>query len=127
MAAIMSEKDLENRILDWLNSLDKCFAFKINTTGVYDPKKKVFRKNNGKHLHNGTSDIIGEIDGRFFAIEVKYGYNKPSENQIKFIERIKDNGGVSFWTNDFEKCKIAFFKYFPNVRTKGELLFEEIL
>ena len=121
------EKDLEHRILDWLNSLLKCFAFKINTTGVYDAKRKVWRKNNSKHIHKGTPDILGEIDGRFFAIEVKAGYNKPSQDQVKFLDRIQKNGGVSFWTNDFEKCKITFLKYFPNSKDKEKPLFTEIL
>lgn len=121
------EKLLEHRILDWLNSLKKCFAFKVNNMGVFDNKKKVWRKNNSKHIHKGTPDIIGEINGKFFTIEVKAGYNKPSPHQIKFLERIKETGGVSFWTNDFEKCKTTFLNYFPEAKLKVEPLFDEIL
>ena len=117
----LSEKQLENIILDWLNTMRNCFAFKINTTGVYDPRKKVFRKNNGKHIHRGTCDILGEYDGKFFGIEVKAGYNKPSDDQIIFMNLIKRGGGVAFWTNDFDKCKEAFAVHFP------ESVFNEIL
>ena len=121
------EKLLENRILDWLNSLADCFAFKVNTTGIYDAKRKVWRKINGKHIHRGTCDIFGVIDKQFFGIEVKAGYNKPSPDQTKFMERIKLANGVTFWTNDFEKCKSTFIKHFPKSRHKDELLFSEIL
>ena len=121
------EKLLETRILDWLNSLSECFAFKINTTGIYDAKRKVWRKNNGRHIHNGTCDIFGVIDKQFFGIEVKAGYNKPSADQIKFMGRIKLANGITFWTNDFQKCKIAFLKHFPDAKSKDDLLFSEIL
>lgn len=125
------EKELENRILDWLNSIEECFAFKVNTTGIFDPKKRVFRKNKNPHIHNGTADILGELRGKFFAIEVKAGYGKPSENQKIFLSRIKENGGISFWTNDFEDCKIKFITNMGNIAYKAldgeKLLFDEVL
>jgi len=120
------EKELETRILDWLNSIEDCFAFKVNNTGIFDTKKKVFRKNKNPHIHNGISDILINYQGRFGAIEVKAGYNKPSINQTKFMSRIIDNGGFSFWTNDFELCKAKFLKLFPKLKYKEQPLFNEV-
>ena len=126
------EKEIEYLILDWLNSIVGCFAFKINTTGIYDPTKRTFRKNMNPHVHRGTCDIIGEYKGRFFAIEVKAGYQKPNDNQHLFMRRIRANGGIAFWINDFEKCKKEFIAHFQDIRFERdecghEILFNEVL
>jgi len=121
------EKKIESAILDWLNLIDGCFAIKINTMGVFDPKRKVWRKNTNPHIHNGTSDILACYRSRFCAIEVKAGSNKPSENQRIFLERIKKNGGVSFCTNSLEHCKKTFSNHFPDFRFKNEPLFTELI
>ena len=113
--AIMAtpEKLIENSILDNLNIIPECFAFKVNTTGVYDPRKRVFRKNNNPHIHNGTSDILGTYKGRFFAIEVKAGYAKPSDKQKLFLKRIEQNGGIAFWANSLDLALEKFKEAFP--------------
>jgi hypothetical protein len=119
------EKILENRILEWLNSVEHCFAFKINNVGIYDAKRKTWRKNNNPHIHNGISDILFCYQGTFGAIEVKAGYNKPSPSQKKYLQRILDNGGVSWWTNNFDECKKEFIRTFPKLRYKNKPLFDE--
>jgi len=113
--AIMAtpEKLIENSILDNLNIIPECFAFKVNTTGVYDARKRVFRKNNNPHIHNGTSDILGTYKGRFFAIEVKAGYAKPSDKQKLFLKRIEQNGGAAFWANSLDLALEKFKEAFP--------------
>jgi len=75
---------------------------------------KVFCANSGKvRVDNrffsgtpaGTSDIIGcAPDGRFVAIECKYGDNKPTAIQLRFIEEMADRGAIAFWTNSTEDC-----------------------
>ena len=121
------EKILETRILNWLNSLSDVFAFKINNNAVYDLKRKTFRKNNNPHIHNGIHDIIGLNKGRFFSIEVKIGYNKPTIVQNKFLKRVLGCDGVSFWTNNFEDCKKQFIRYFGTPKYKDkDVLFEEV-
>lgn len=107
------EKLIETSILDNLNIIPECFAFKVNTTGVYDPRKRVFRKNNNPHIHNGTSDILGTYKGRFFAIEVKAGYAKPSDKQKLFLKRIEQNGGVALWANSLDLALEKFKEAFP--------------
>lgn len=98
----MNEKIVETSILDYLK-FKGIFCFKVNTTGVYDPKKKMFRKNQNKHIINGVSDILGILpNGTFLAIEVKTdktlltSKTYPSQEQKQFIENISNNRGIAF-------------------------------
>jgi len=126
-ARLGPEKIIENQILDWLNLIEGCFAFKVNNVGIYDTKKKVHRKNHNSHVHNGISDILFCYKGRFGSIEVKAGYNKPTENQLTWLKNIDNHGGVSWWTNDLTQCKKIFAGLFPNFQYTEPPLFEEIL
>lgn len=87
------EKVIENQILDYLK-IKKIFAFKVNKTGIYDPKKKTFRLNRGRHNMNGISDIIAVVEGRFVAIEVKTKTGRVSEHQKTFLANVREKGGV---------------------------------
>ena len=48
----------------------------------------------------GTADIIGCYKGRYFAIEAKVGKNKPTVDQERFLEDVRQAGGIGFaaWT-----------------------------
>ena len=91
----ISEKSIESDILDWLNQQKHCFAFKINTTGVYDPTQQVFRKL-GKFTLKGTSDVLGIWRGKPLAIEVKKPGGKLTLEQKAFIDKYKKQDGVAF-------------------------------
>jgi hypothetical protein len=92
------EKPIENAILEYLKQIG-IFAWKNQSTGMWDPTKKLYRKSWNKNHINGVSDILGILpDGRFLAIEVKTPKpNKtyPSKNQREFIERITHSGGMA--------------------------------
>lgn len=91
----MSEKILQNSILMYLN-LSGIFCWQTDSTGLYDPIKKTFRSR-GKFKIKGVSDILGILpDGRFLAIEVKYGKNKTTPEQKDFINKIIDRNGIAF-------------------------------
>ena len=91
----LTEKEIENAILDYLTLLPGIY-FKHNSVGIYDPIKKVHRRP-GKHHRNGVSDILGcDGSGNFVAIEVKTKKGRLSENQKQFIEDINNNGGIAF-------------------------------
>jgi hypothetical protein len=91
-----SEKAIETAILTFLNYLPKCYAWKNNSTGIYDTKAGTYRKNRNKHVINGVSDIIGIYRGRPLFIEVKRPCNKKRpDEQVNFIERIKGMGGIA--------------------------------
>jgi len=66
---------------------------------------KVMRAN-----ENGCPDLLCCLNnGKFIAIEVKTGYNKPSEWQKKHINKINDIGGLAIcaWSLDEVKSFVT--------------------
>jgi hypothetical protein len=109
---------IENQILTYLAN-KKIFAWKNQSQGTFDPRKGVFRKSRNVHHINGVSDILGIIDGKLLAIEVKKPYisrktlqikyrtqeeleKLASEDQIRFINRVKSLGGIAFLADSIE-------------------------
>jgi hypothetical protein len=45
-------------------------------------------------LAKGASDLIGIVDGRFLALEVKVPGETPTDDQQRFIDAINRLGGV---------------------------------
>lgn len=44
----------------------------------------------------GSSDILGLTpDGRFLAVEIKFGDDEMSDDQIEFFRQVKKRGGVA--------------------------------
>ncbi len=94
-----TEKQIENDILDYLSTVPNCFCWKNQNIGVFDPKAKVFRKNHSKHQMKGISDILGVINGKMVAIEIKKPKTEmaaktyPTRAQKDFLAKVRDNGG----------------------------------
>lgn len=59
---------------------------------------------------SGISDIIGIYAGRFIAIELKVGYNKPTALQSLFIAVINKCGGVAGVAWNWGEVKSILFK-----------------
>tara|TARA_B100000809_G_C14792398_1_gene407135 strand:+ start:26 stop:367 length:342 start_codon:yes stop_codon:yes gene_type:complete len=97
-----SEKEIENSILDYLQT-QKGFFWKNNTVGVYDPVKKTFRRPT-KYCINGVADILGVIppDGKLVAIEVKSKKGRVSKNQEAFLLRVRMQNGKAFIARSIE-------------------------
>ena len=89
----MTEKQIENQILHFLNLQPKTFAWKNNSVGIFDPVNKNFRKK-GRFNINGVSDILGVTDRQFFVIEVKDPKRKMnvSDEQKAFLRKISGLG-----------------------------------
>lgn len=110
------EKQVENSILEYLRM--RCiFSWKNQSVGIYDPTKKLFRKNKNPFVINGTSDIIGILpNGRFLAIEVKTDNTRfskksyPTDSQKFFIANITANGGLAFVARSVDDVKAEFKK-----------------
>jgi Holliday junction resolvase len=108
----MTEKQIENQILSFLNKKG-FFVFKVQSTGIFDPTKGIYRKSFNPHHIKGVSDIIGIYNGVFIAIEVKKPYISKRTNTIKhrtqeelsklasedqrfFISKVRKNNGIAF-------------------------------
>lgn len=87
------ETDLVRACLELL-ALRGIMAWRNNSSGVFDPVRKVFRTFQGM---KGTSDILGLMNtsGRLIAVECKVGKNKPSPDQTAFLEAVRQRGGVA--------------------------------
>ena len=94
----VSENSIQNSILLYLNSIPKCFAWRNNSVGIYDPQKKVYRKKVGRFDINGVSDIICIYNGHTLFIEVKTpnNKNKLSIAQKEFMTKVTRCGGIAY-------------------------------
>ena len=96
------EKVVENAILHYL-WYRKIFAWKVQTVGLYDAKKGVYRRSANPFHLKGVADIMGVIPGgRALAIEAKSAVGRPSPEQILFIEKINASGGLAFIARSVE-------------------------
>lgn len=85
-----------------------------NSVGVFDPRKRIFRKPSLKYSIKGVSDILGIWKGRPLAIEVKSKTGRPSPDQIEFINKFKDKGGIAFIARSIEDCEKALHEQETN-------------
>lgn len=86
----MQEKVLVRKILQYLNSLPNCFAWK-SWGGMYSVA--------------GIPDVICCYFGYFIAFEVKVGKNKPTKLQEKTIDQIKNAGGKAYVVYSLDEVK----------------------
>ena len=98
----LSEKEIENQILHYLSYQKDVYAWKNQTTGIFDPKMGYFRRNNNKFHIKGVSDILGIAYGKMIPIEVKSKKGRSSPEQTSFIERINSYGGYAIIAKDLE-------------------------
>lgn len=108
-----SEKNIENDILIFLSKIG-IMAWKNQSIGVWDAKKKVFRKSNNKFHIKGTADILGIFQGRFLAIEVKTKKGVLSPDQKLFLNRINEEGGIAFVGTSVEQVARELLQDFPD-------------
>jgi len=91
----LKEKDIEKLILEWLNLLPGCKAWKNKSMGTYDPVRKCFRANHSKFSEKGSSDIIGIWQGKMLCIEVKTKRGTLRPEQKEFLETMGKLGAIS--------------------------------
>jgi len=90
-----NETALINQILKLLKFKYNITAWRNHSVGIYDAARKVFRK---PHTRRGTSDILGLLptNGKLLAIEAKVHPNKPTIDQLLFIQDVKNSHGIGF-------------------------------
>lgn len=96
-----ASNDLTKAIIKYLN-IAGFLTWRNNTAGVYDPNRKVFRRNAA--LKKGVSDILGVIpgSGRLLAIEVKIGADKLSQDQYIFLNDVRERNGSAFVAKTYD-------------------------
>ena len=106
----LTEKEVENSILQYLSLLKNCMAWKNQSIGIYDPIKKIFRRSNNKYHINGVSDILGIYKGRALAIEVKSKTGRATEAQVEFLTQFEAMGGVAILARSVADVVVALGK-----------------
>lgn len=76
----MLEKDIVNKIMKYLKTVPRCFAWK---------------EHGGMYGTAGIPDIIACVGGRFYAFEVKTENGKPTALQKAMINKIIFAGGTA--------------------------------
>lgn len=78
----MKEKEFEDRIVKpFLKSLEKCWYFKVHGGSMFQKA--------------GIPDIVGVVNGKFIALELKAENGRPSELQIRNVNLINKAGGYA--------------------------------
>lgn len=86
----MKEALIQKKIIAYLKTVQSGFFFKV-------PQ--------GKYSLVGISDIIGVWTGRFCAIEVKAEGGVMTPLQQRFIELVKQHGGLGICVHSVEEVK----------------------
>lgn len=101
----LTEKVIQNQILNWLFLQPDCFAWQNDSVGIFDPQKKIFRKRKGKYFIKGVSDILGIYRGKPLAIEVKRPGKKATTDQVEFLGNFIKHGGIAFVATSVEEVE----------------------
>ena len=105
----MNEKELENLILEYCSNIKNVFAWKNQTTGIFDTNKKTFRKIN-KYQINGVSDIILFMTEQVFFIEIKAPLKTGEPRTKEKLYKLLRQSQVEFMNkcNQFEITYLVF-------------------
>jgi hypothetical protein len=87
----VKETDVLREIILYLR-YQHLFFFRVNTTGTFDPVRKIFLK--PYNLTPGTSDLFVLKSSHLYAIEAKSAKGKQSPEQVEFQKRVEANGGT---------------------------------
>jgi hypothetical protein len=91
------EQSIQSAILALLRAKN-IFCYKHQNAGIY---------RDGRYIPShtrGVSDIIGVLPGgRFLAIEVKRPGGKPTPEQLDFIDRVNEAGGLAFVAHSIDE------------------------
>lgn len=100
----MTQANLLKRLI--ISDLNNCghLAWNNNTVGVYDPKRKIYRKNKDRSAI-GSGDIIACINGKYVEIEIKIGRDKQSPAQQMHETRVLKAGGRYVIVKSYEDYK----------------------
>lgn len=111
------EKPIENAILNFLEFVG-FFPWKNNTIGVWDAKRKIYRKPNNKFHRQGVPDIMFVYRGRLIAIEVKAPKGTLRPEQRVFLAKLNDEGAYAFVSRSVQQTVTELSKIMTNPEDK---------
>lgn len=98
----MTEANLLKRLIIGELNARGHIAWNNNTMGVWDPQKRLFRKNTDRSAI-GTADVICCLKGgSYLELEIKVGRDKQSTSQGIHERQVKQTGGRYFIVKNFE-------------------------
>jgi hypothetical protein len=80
-----NERDVKEVVKQILKEVPNCWWFMPPANGL------------GR---SGIPDFVGHVDGHFFAVETKFGKGKPTANQEREINMIRETNGVVWIVNE---------------------------
>jgi hypothetical protein len=104
---------ITKNVLQRICNQPRGWAYRNNTTGIWDAEKQVYRKNAGQ---NGIPDVVGVVRGFFLAVEVKAGKDRQTDVQRICQQDIECARGVYFLvrsTDEFLKLFDEWLKTLP--------------
>ncbi len=103
----MTESQIENQILEWLNTAGGVFAWKNNSTGYHDGKG--WRRQSSPFAINGVADIICiDSKGTVRFLEVKTAKGIQSPAQINFQAKLGRFKGIYHLIRSLDDAKKIF-------------------
>jgi len=104
---LTKEDRLQNSVMNYIKmQYPGAFAIHVPNEG----KRSPFERYKFKYLGGvaGIPDILvfaskSKYSG--LALELKVGYNKPTENQFNCLERLKNASWDAHWCNSFDAAK----------------------
>ena len=111
------EDVLQNSVMNYIKlQYPKALVIHVPNEG----KRTPFERYKFKFLGgvSGVPDILifnKNLKYCGLAIELKVGYNKPTENQEMFLNRLKNANWDACWSNNFDSTKKIIDNYFTNI------------
>jgi hypothetical protein len=112
------EDKLQNSVMTYLQyKYPKALFSHISNEG----KRTPFERYKMKYLGSkpGLPDIMIFTPNKHYnglAIELKVGYNKPSDNQKDWLGWLENAKWKALWLNDFDDCIEIIDNYFKDVK-----------
>lgn len=126
LATTLSEREIQNSILSYLK-LKGIFCWPVNSVGLFDPTKKIFRTP-GKHFLKGVSDILGCLKGgRILAIEVKTKQGRPTPEQLAFIDLVNQMGGIAFIARSIDDVEVKLKEISREGQNQAQIQVHQLL
>lgn len=99
--SVEPESAITERALNWLNTLDGCYAWKLHT---------------GPMGEGGHPDIDGCINGRSIKIEMKRPGEKPTRRQMGRLLQWRAAGALVGWATSVEEVRAIIEQSDPDYR-----------